>query len=240
MSSDNLIEDNILDGNSSGILIQAGSSGNVVAYNYVHRGFDTTSPTTDLKFGLICHGDFANYNLFEGNVITRIGSDNYWGCNRANTFLRNWSRRQGLNETNGEVTFQMIAVRVDATNYYNNFVGNILCSPRDAGDTNSASHLVWEIGEDYDNTTGGTSPGNDPATLSTMLRHGNFDYAYGVTNWDAGYSAHGIPSSYYLASKPSWFSALAWPPIGPDVNVTSSITNISAIPAQARFNGVAY
>jgi parallel beta-helix repeat protein len=240
LSSDNLVEDNILDGNSTGVLIQGGASGNVVSYNYVHRGFSQYAPTADLKFGVICHGDFANFNLFEGNNVTRMACDNYWGCNRANTFFRNWSRRQSLNENNEEVIYQLIAVRVDATNYFNSFVGNILCSPRDRGEQLTGNAMVWEIGDDQDNTSPGPPYPVDPKVEATTLRYGNFDYDTGTTNWGSEFTAKILPNSLYLQEKPPWFRSLHWPPIGPDVDTSDTIVSAPVIPAQARFMGVSY
>jgi len=75
----------------------------------------------------------------------------------------------------------------------------------------------------------------DPLVAGTLLRWGNFDYFSAKTHWDlqelpAGETAPAdqkLPSSLYLAGKPSWFGSGTWPPIGPDV---SSMAN--KLPAQ--------
>jgi hypothetical protein len=44
-----------------------------------------------------------------------------------------------------------------------------------------------------------------------------------------------LPSSLYLAAKPSWWGSVAWPPIGPDVtggNITNAGGHANKIPAQ--------
>jgi len=43
----------------------------------------------------------------------------------------------------------------------------------------------------------------DPKVLSTVIRHGNFDYVTNSVKWDSTISEHNLPASLYLASKPS-------------------------------------
>jgi hypothetical protein len=48
-----------------------------------------------------------------------------------------------------------------------------------------------------------------------------------------------LPASFYLAAKPSWWGAVAWPPIGPDVtggNITTAGGHANQIPAQLCYN----
>ena len=66
----------------------------------------------------------------------------------------------------------------------------------------------------------------DPLVAGRLLRWGNFDYFSAKTHWDpqeipAGETAPAdqrLPSSLYLAGKPSWFGSGTWPPIGPGVS----------------------
>ena len=66
---------------------------------------------------------------------------------------------------------------------------------------------------------------------STLLRHGNYDYFNQAAVWDPAITDHTIPASLFYSSKPSYFGALQWPPIGPDV--AGLVTDI---PAKARWN----
>ena len=69
---------------------------------------------------------------------------------------------------------------------------------------------------------------------ATIIRHGNYDYASNSTIWDSTIPDHTIPASLYLSGKPSWWGALAWPPIGPDL-----APMVGQIPAEYRFvNGL--
>lgn len=236
MSTDCLVVDNILDEVYQGVVFQNGACGNVGAYNYMWRGYGTDYPNdSSLKYSFSVHGGAANFNLFEGNVGSRITADNFWGCNYRNTFLRNWVTRYSLNGSGNPIPFNKIAVEVNATNYYNNFIGNIICRPNDLYDTNDSGRLVWDIGKDIRNQAAAL----DPNTEATTIRHGNFDFVANATSWRNN-QIQILPPSMYLTAKPSWFGGLPWPPIGPDVNTSSSITNAPVIPAQARFWGIGY
>ena len=92
---------------------------------------------------------------------------------------------------------------------------------------------------------------------STVIRHGNYDYATKSTvNFDrtggqakqpgivwetddsrgtgVDFSDHEIPKSYYLQDKPAWWPPnVPWPPIGPDKQPM-----VSAIPAEIRFSAL--
>jgi hypothetical protein len=78
-----------------------------------------------------------------------------------------------------------------------------------------------------------TAMGNyDPETVNYTMRWGNYDVVNGSAQWNssevpstiASYSnsvpaSHTLPNSFYLpsTSAPSWWGALPWPGIGPDI-----------------------
>jgi hypothetical protein len=230
-----LVENNILQGNNAGVIIQGSACANVVAYNYSDMGFGMGYPTDNaVKGGYSCHGELANFNLFEGNVAPYYSTDDYWGCNRTSTLLRNWWRRVSYYDTKRSISTIGPAVYVDATNYYHSVVGNVLGLPSHSGTSDE-----MEIG--YARRSGNNYPSSpaDTNVIASTFLHGNFSFAYGSTQWSPVVD-HTVPNSYYLSSKPAWFGSLAWPPIGPDVNVTNTITNAPVIPAQARYLGIAY
>ena len=84
--------------------------------------------------------------------------------------------------------------------------------------------------------TGTNPPSSDIAALdlgvaTTLLRHGNYDYATRKTNWDSKITDRVLPPSLYLAAKPAWWPAeLRWPAVGPDQQPM-----VGLIPAQLRF-----
>jgi hypothetical protein len=56
--------------------------------------------------------------------------------------------------------------------------------------------------------------------------------------------SHILPASFYLAGKPSWFSNVIWPAIGPDVTCTTNCiantaNHAAKIPAQLCYENTA-
>ncbi len=99
-TTDCLIENNIFSHLRHSMMAQAGASGNVFAYNY------STEPTLNPgKNHTLCdislHGHYANYNLFESNVVEDIDISDYWGpIGPGNTFLRNRVINKGIEVNN--------------------------------------------------------------------------------------------------------------------------------------------
>jgi hypothetical protein len=98
---------------------------------------------------------------------------------------------------------------------------------------------------------------NDPFAKASSMRWGNYDTVTAAARWNAsevpsGLSLyanavppdHSLPNSFYLTSKPAWFSTpfgnVPWPPIGPDV-VGGQLLNGFAfkIPAQLCYENTA-
>lgn len=210
---ESLVYDNIVDGFGLGWVVQQGASGNVIAYNFAATSVATGTiiPTESV------HGDFANYNLFEGNVGNQIQIDATWGNAPWNTIFRNWATGRNL----GEAGAGHAGLSVQRTNYFESAIGNVLGHPFN------------------------TDPVLDVSDASTnIFLHGNFDYVNGAVTWSNTYPTT-LSNSYYLASKPSWFGNLSWPPIGPDIagSTNTLATNGSVyplIPARARYYGVNY
>jgi hypothetical protein len=63
--------------------------------------------------------------------------------------------------------------------------------------------------------------------ITGTLNHGNT--INGLTQWDNTITDHSFLSSYYLTSKPSFYTTESWPAFGPDVSGTLKI------PAENRF-----
>lgn len=241
-TSDCLIEDNIIQGNNVAVIVQYGASGNVIGYNFsdrgfVHDGYGGVYPApTDNSGGFFAgHGFNPRMNLFEGNVANGFGVDDTWGQNNNNTFHRNWATRFSYyNPTN----FSLIAnqgifgIVNDATNWFQNYVGNIVGSPRDSNSVSTADIYIG-VSRQHGNTFDGGYASN------TCVFVGNFSWRTNGTYWPSGAPVT-LTNSYYMSAKPGWFGTLGWPAIGPDVNTTATITNSAVIPAQARFLGQDY
>jgi hypothetical protein len=227
--TDNLVEDNILYYLRHAVTIEWGGCGNVIAYNYAARFFDENYPNTNwLMESIHTHGGHPYMNLFEGNICPNLVFDNALGSSRHNTAFRNHAERYGQGEA-GPIAVNLNAVEVQMNNLYENVIGNVLCRPGDTGsyEVNSSAPGVYKLGCNQSNCS---AP--DPRVKDTLLRHGNYDYITGTTHWDPAVEDRSLPNSYYLTSKPSFFGALPWPMIGPDLNPM-----VGDLPAKMRFEG---
>jgi len=229
-TTDSLVENNILYYLRHEVTIEYGGCGNVIGYNYGERIFDDFYPNTDyLCEGIHAHGGHPYMNLIEGNICPHIVFDNALGSSRHNTVFRNHVTRysEGLAEP---VIYNLNAIEVQKNNLYENVIGNVLCRPGDKGVMECACMEpgVWRFGADQADC----SP-IDSRAEATLLRHGNFDYVSGTTSWDPEIGDRNLPASYYLTSRPTFFGALAWPSIGPDLNPM-----VGDLPAKLRFDAM--
>ena len=134
-----------------------------------------------------------------------------------------------------------------AYNYWFAFVGNVLGV---SGTTTAANG--WTYSGDFTGNrifmlgwnagNGGQDPYIDGTTASYILINGNYDYLDNAVKWQG--SPLTLPNSFYLTSKPSFFSAgsgYTWPwvtPTGsPQIQTGPSGCGgtCSGLPAQARW-----
>ena len=100
-TGDCLIENNIFRNLRHAMLLQAGTNGNIYAYNYSLQQKRTEFPS-DAAQDLVLHGNYPYANLFEGNISQNIGADVSHGKNGpANVFFRNRAQYRGLTFTGG-------------------------------------------------------------------------------------------------------------------------------------------
>jgi hypothetical protein len=138
---------------------------------------------------------------------------------------------------------------------YFNVVGNVLGDPSfpappagllttEANDYSYLTRVIYQLGYPHmgNNSYSGVNPPDtgkdalDTRVKSTLLRHGNYDYATRSIQWDAGIADHVLPNSLYLPGKPAWFGDLRWPPIDP---ANPSAAAALSIPAGRRFGSAA-
>jgi hypothetical protein len=136
------------------------------------------------------------------------------------------------------------AADVGPYHYWSTFVGNVLGydgqqplpHPRSEGqggyssfvyewspDTQWEAAPMWQVAW----TDAGTQ---EPKTLRTLVRHGNFDYVTRAPVWDPAVAQHLLPASLYLTRAPPFMAGLAWPWVDPLTGATSTL------PAKARFD----
>lgn len=99
-SNECLVENNIFRHLRHSVLLQAGSNGNVISFNYSTDPYWTNSnPLLPANSAgeLVLHGNYVYANLFEHNVVQNIVIDNSHGANGPfNTFLRNRAELYGF------------------------------------------------------------------------------------------------------------------------------------------------
>ncbi len=94
-----LVENNIFRALRHSMLLQAGSNGNVLGYNYSREQQRTEFPS-EASADMVLHGNYPFANLFEGNICQQILADTSHGANGPlNTLFRNRAEAYGINIT---------------------------------------------------------------------------------------------------------------------------------------------
>jgi hypothetical protein len=228
-----LIEDNIVHHTHTGITVNYGCSGNVIAYNYFFDGYSDAQQEPSIS----AHGVCTWQCLFEGNYCYNklLWDFTHGSAGSHHTAFRN--RILGLT-ANG--TGDQVPVSIERYNRGNNIIGNVLgvrgkhgtyawVAPGGCGGPPAVYRLGYYFNANCDAST------YDPPTVLGTLIHANYDVVTPTNNgivWDPSTPDHTLPNSYYLASKPSWFGNLPWPPYSPASPTADAITNI---PAGYRF-----
>lgn len=227
LSSDNLFENNIFQQVTTPIQVNGSASGTVVGYNYTIDNVYTQSAGWMIA-GNSLHAAGVDNVLFEGNEANAAIFDDIHGTHNFTTVFRNqyigWEATKNT-QTN--------AFQVYFGDRYDNLIGNVLgrsgyhnhyedVCPSGTSPNTSIYVTGW-----FGNTGSGAC---DPLTNSTRMRWGNYDVVNAAVQWNSAEvptaapvypnpvpGSHTLPASFYLASEPSWFGSVPYPPIGPDV-----------------------
>ena len=174
------IENNIIERGHLSIMLNWGSAGNVIGYNYTLGEFDS-SGTNFVTGGVGFHGAHPQFNLIEGNVMNRFEPDEIWGSSSHNTVFRNWTTGTArvcnpltgrgtviCSGTNSWSSFQASrSMSIDHLSTSYNFVGNVTGS--DAQNTLLA----------YGNPTTHVAILQYPSTRSYDSVNYNWTFGYG-------------------------------------------------------------
>ena len=249
MACDNLIENNIFQHIVSPMITNGCGSGSVWGYNFAVDDYYSASRSW-MMAGISLHAAGTDMMLYEGNECTGIVGDYIHGTHNLVTAFRNQ-----LIGWEAGMAKQTIPVQLYSFSRYFNFVGNVLGKPGfhtryedipPAGTNADAS--IYALGW---SGNGGTVSvlKNDPITVSTAMRWGNYDTVTNVAHWDASEvpsgigqlansmpTTHSLPPSFYLANKPGWWGTMPWPAIGPDVTGGTDATgHVYASPAEVCY-----
>jgi hypothetical protein len=230
-NSDHKIENNILRHNRHSLSFEGGGSGCAVLYNYIDDNY--TDDLSYLGSARTNHGAHPMFNLFEGNHISHLEADEFWGSSSHIVFFRNWLRG---GETGTGVpslpNWGFFAIHVSKFNVYYSAVGNVLGEPSWSTGILRTT-LSSQCGGSRTAYRYGCDPSFDLAPGATSINHGNYDFLTdGVAFWEGG-NNHTLRDSMYYNGKPAFFSGCAWPAFGPDRNPVTG-----TIPAKNRFDGV--
>jgi hypothetical protein len=247
-ASDVLEENNIFEQVAAPQMFNSDCEGCVAGYNFAVNDYFGQSSDW-LQQGVNFHSSVMNI-LLEGNVGTGLYSDRFHGTAHFATLFRN--RYDGF-EKNGTAspTNHTNPIIMYPFSRYFNVIGNVLGSTARPhityqnipGSSPNSNQTIFIVG------TGASFVPDDPLTVSTLMRWGNYDVVnnavrFLITEVPTSLSQFAnpvpltqtLPASFYLTSKPWWWpSAKAWPPIGPDVtggNIAGVAGHAFTIPAQ--------
>lgn len=233
INSDHKFENNVLRHNRHSLTFEGGGTGCAVLYNYADDNY--TDDLSYLGSARYNHGAHPYMNLFEGNIISHITADNYWGTSSHFTMFRNWlwGDETGTGVPSFPPSIGYVAIDVWNNNTSYSFIGNVLGITGKNTNWSNATLRPTPPANAYPNANSLIAYGYGSATAnSTSINHGNYDYKTGgVAYWEGG-TDHALNNSMYYGSKPSWWCVeTPWPPIGPDI---TPVTN--DIPAKRRNN----
>jgi outer membrane biosynthesis protein TonB len=260
-SSDFRLENNILYNLYAPMILAGGSSGGVIGYNYIVNTHNT-DPTVLIVSMDGCHGAHPMMNLYEGNTAPEFQSDYYWGSSSHQTLFRNQYLGTDTTVTNNQKPisidrynryFTLIGNVLGTPQISSSWPGYTPTATNWVYETtiNDYTYLqpvIYRLGYPNIGNNGystisdasGSYGSLDPDVEATLIRGGNFDYATKSAIWQSNAPTNpstylpqqALPASLYLASKPSWFGKVPFPPIGPDVS-----GHANKIPAQIRYEG---
>lgn len=222
-TEDCLIEDNIFHDIRHPLIVKEGVTRNVYAYNYCFDirnnatcDSDPANPYADISL----HGHYPAYNLFEGNIVGRISSTDYWGpAGPGNTFFRN-----RVNTEKGVWTQEYSHEQV--------FVGNELISPADMFDNRDGTVDGTVL---VANTVQGTVDNAPVETVKNSLFHSAKPEFFGNLAWPAmGYGTdigNGvIPAQQrWLDGQPFTAAKVCSACKTPDLGVENNLCGVESI-----------
>lgn len=198
-----LVENNIFSELRHAMIVQIGVNGCVFGYNYAERNYSDDGWD---KTYISIHGHYPFMNLYEGNIVGRVGIADYWGpSGPGNTFFRN--RVIGTDKHKDFGPYR--GIEVDDHSHKQNIVGNEL--------TGNLTAITFDGHED-----------SSQGTSEDVLVHGN--NVHGTITWDPSMPDQTMPASFYLSKKPDFFGNMPWPSLGGDMSLGEG-----TIPALVRY-----
>lgn len=196
--SQSLFTHNISEQNFPNWEVNFGCTGNVFAYNYSSLSHENGVTTN--------HAPQNNFNLYEGNIVSYMISDGYFGGERASIAYRNWLYGRKYNGSDVLIDFPAYIAKRFSRNFA--AVGNILYTTGfgsfggywtdpyslgqpNAGNSNSLGTPVTPSTGNwwYDTNSGIMKTWTGTLTTRTDAQHGVVTFISGVTTDIVGHLA---------------------------------------------------
>jgi hypothetical protein len=165
--------------------------------------------------------------LIEGNYAPHVGATITHGNAGYLTYLRNYSSSQFASPpvwgSTAAQTGNVTAIQFQDGDINMNVLGNVLGT--------AAVSTAYEVYNDSSVSSifelGSTA---SDVSVTSLLRHGNYDYVTKSTIWSSSIATQTVPASLYRTAKPAWWPATSpWPWTGPDLTPM-----VGVLPAKAR------
>ena len=194
-SSDDLIQNNILQFIVAPLMINGSCSGCVIAYNFATNDFYTAS-TRYVQASTNQHTAGIDMLLYEGNIAPQFYADNFHGTHNfvtvfRNQFIGNDGACYNGTPPYGESACRTNQVPMDIRAYsrFYNLIGNVLGQSGTSNGYQSGSKPIYRIGGG--NSANGVRVPSDSLVSSTLMRWGNYDVVTGGVRWCGNSSSPG-------------------------------------------------
>lgn len=218
-SSDDLIQNNILQFIAAPLMMNGSCSGCVIAYNFAINDFFTAS-TGYVQASTNQHTAGIDMLLYEGNIAPQFYADNFHGTHNLVTVFRNRFLGNDGACYNGTPPYResacstnQVAIDIRAYSRFYNVIGNVLGQSGTSNSYQSGSKPIYKIGGG--NSANDVRVPSDSLVASTLMRWGNYDVVTGTVRWCGN------------SSNPGWATTC-----GGTSEVPSSLTKYAnAVPA---------
>jgi len=145
------------------------------------------------------------------------------------TYFRNYASSEfaspAVYGSNEPQTGNVTALQFDGGDIGMNVLGNVL-----GADSVSVAYDAYDSGPFSIFELGNNGAGQSDVAVSSLFRHGNYDYVNHAVSWDTAATSKTLPPSFYLKAAPAWWPAASpWPWTGSDLSPM-----VGVLPAKDR------
>jgi len=186
-SSDNLIQNNIIQFIAAPLMMNGSCSGCVIAYNFATNDFFTAS-TGYVQASTNQHTAGIDMLLYEGNIAPQFYADNFHGTHNLVTVFRNQFIGNDGACYNGAPPYgesacnnNQVAMDIRAYSRFYNLIANVLGQGGTSTGYQSGSAPIYKIGGG--NSANGVTVPADSVVAPTLMRWGNYDVVTAAVRW---------------------------------------------------------